>query len=184
MNKYRKIACYLVILVVFSLIFTSFAFANTNKPVRKKLPVLQGGNINKNEFIEVFRIWQIVKYLDLNDEELTKLLPKLRDLENLRKDMAKKRDNLMQQLGRALKSNASDETLSSLISKLKALNEEFFTKSKTMREQIYGSLSIQKRAKLILLENDFGRMLKSILLDVNKFRKELPPAKNPLIKKR
>ncbi len=169
---------FLISILIFSFLITTIAFGE-GKPVNKMLPAkVEIGN--QRDFIEVLWAWEITKALNLDDQRLASILIKLKEINNLKAKTFKEKRALLLELRKALRKNASDEELFSILQKIENLEKNFISNREKILQEIKEMLPVREWAKFVLVNEDFERRVRTLLENIKKF-KERP---NPPVKKK
>ncbi len=167
----------IILLLVVSLIVLSLgtlAMAQPkNVPERPQKPLIG----KDGEFVEVLWLWELTKALNLNEEKLALLIPKLKKFNDLRKETAQARKKTLFELRDALKNNKDDATIEAILGKLDKLEKDFLKQREAIEQEIKSVLTVKEWAQYILLRENFERKLKAFLLNNAKLREEKPPKK-------
>ena len=158
---FKKRIIILMFIIRFLILFKSIALAQSDT-MPKKSENLESPKVK--EFIEVLWVWKLTKALDLNEEKLTLLIPKLKRLEDVRRESVKKRRNLLFRLRKAVKNNEDDATIKSLLDKLDQLFKDLIKQRETIEQEIRSVLTTREWAQFVLLKEDFEKDLRTFLL--------------------
>ncbi len=178
----KKVSIYLVVTLSIILIFTtSLSWAN-EKPMQKL--VSKPKMMPNRNFIEVLWLWEITKVLNLNEEKLVAILPKLKDLNLLREETAKTKRELLSSLRYAIKRSQDDE-INQILNKLKAVEENYILKKNAIKQEIRKELTLEEWAKFVLLQEEFSKKVRMILEDIRKVKSKIEkPPLSPKKRKR
>ena len=167
----------IILLLVVSLIILSLgtlAMAQPKNVPKKPQKPLIGRD---GEFVEVLWLWELTKALNLNEEKLALLIPKLKRLNDLRRETAQSRKKVLFELRDALKNNKDDATIEAILGKLDTLEKDFLKQREAIEQEIKSVLTVKEWAQYIILRENFERKLKAFLLNNAKLKGKRPPKK-------
>jgi hypothetical protein len=122
--------------------------------------------------IELIRMWKLTEELDLTEETGAKLFPILHKYDEKRIELHKERQNVMNQLRRALEDEAtSDETIEAT---MEEVDKNALAVSDLIRQQhqeLKGVLSLRQQAKFILFQREFHREIRKTISEARERRR-------------
>ena len=122
--------------------------------------------------IELIRMWKLTEELDLTEETGAKLFPVLHTYDEKRMELHKERRNIMEQLRKALKDEAtSDKAIEAAVDKL---DENTLAETDLIRQQrreLKGVLSPRQQAKFVLFQREFHREIRKIIAEARERRR-------------
>ncbi len=122
--------------------------------------------------IELIRMWKLTEELDLTEETGAKLFPILHKYDEKRIELHKERQNVMNQLRRALEDEAtSDETIKAA---MEQVDKNALAVSDLIRQQhqeLKGVLSLRQQAKFILFQREFHREIRKTISEARERRR-------------
>lgn len=142
------------------------------KPRGSDSPVLGGGEppppLEKREEIrkriKLIRMWKLTEELDLSEETGAKLFPILHKYDEKRIELHKERQNIMNQLKRALEDEATtDEAIEAAMEEVDKNTLAVSDLIRQQRQELKGVLSLRQQAKFILFQREFHREIRKTI---------------------
>jgi Spy/CpxP family protein refolding chaperone len=122
--------------------------------------------------IELIRMWKLTEELDLTEETGAKLFPILRKYDEKRIALQKERQNIMDQLRKALEDEAtSDEAIEATMDTLDNNASAMSDLLRQQREELKGILSPRQQAKFIIFQREFHREIRKIIGEARERRR-------------
>lgn len=122
--------------------------------------------------IELIRMWRLTEELHLTEETGAKLFPILRTYDEKRITLQKERQNIMDQLRKALQDEATpDEAIEATMETLDNNASAVSDLLRQQREELKGILSPRQQAKFILFQRDFHREIRKIIAEARERRR-------------
>ena len=125
------------------------------------------------EMVETLRIWKMVDSLDLSEEQLIKLLPKLKEEKELRKEYGKARREALEGLGELLEEDeeeVSEKEIKAQLKELEGIDSEFQGKTRALKDQIKKLLSVRQQAQFYIASQEFQKELRHMLGEMKRMR--------------
>ncbi|MCX5885559.1 MAG: hypothetical protein NT096_06590 [Proteobacteria bacterium] len=124
--------------------------------------------------IDLIRMWRLTEDLNLDEETGSKLFPLLRQYEEKRRDLAKKREELIFALKAQLKTGQPHEDgIKGILKKWEEIRAEEQDVNRKEKEDLKGILSIEQQAKYLLFQQEFTKEMRRMIADVRE-RKPVP----------
>ncbi len=131
-------------------------------------------NDNAMKKIEAVKIWKLIEFLDIDQEQGDKFFPRLRKLEKQKRKTFKARKKHLENLRKLLGNEATDSKLLAQINKIMSFDKESKSEETKLREEVMSVLSIKQQAKLLLFEEKFTKEIRKIIQGMDKNRQIKP----------
>jgi len=125
------------------------------------LPPLEGERSYR--MIEAIKIWKLTEVLDLKGEQMEKFFPKLRKLEEHRKDTIKERRRLLGKLRELIEDKESDKKIMNIIKKIIEFDKKKKEDEENLRKEVMSVLNVKQQAELLLFEERFEAEIRKII---------------------
>jgi len=125
------------------------------------LPPLEGERSYR--MIEAIKIWKLTEVLDLKGEQMEKFFPKLRKLEEHRKDTIKERRRLLGKLRELIEDKESDKKIMNIIKKISEFDKKKKEDEENLRKEVMSVLNVKQQAELLLFEERFEAEIRKII---------------------
>lgn len=142
-------------------------------------------NLSREEnsrLIEIIRIWKLVDELGVNEEQLAEVLPRFKELRELRRDYYKNRRDAVRELAGLVEAgNFSEKGLKSKVDKFRSTEIDYYRKYKELRDILNSNLTITQQAKYIVFEDEYSgdmRRLIRTLRELSEQRETSSPLRN------
>ncbi len=190
-----------ILIAVILVLFLGLLFAigadidSRTKPIQ---PVSDNNNkidfqISKEEIpklAEVIKIWKLVDELELSnfsEEKLARFLVKYRQLETLRGEYWKNRNEGINKLKKLIDTDASEGQIKLALDELNKVDTNFFEKERQIKESINNILTAKQQAELIIFQDNHWRDMKDLVRKLEKIsqirERQLQNQSQPLSKK-
>ena len=128
--------------------------------------------------INLIRMWRLTEELNLDEETGSKLFPLLRQYEEKRRDLAKKREELIFALKAQLKTGQPHEDgIKAILKKWEEIRAEEQDLNQKEKEDLKGILSIEQQAKYLLFQQEFTKEMRRMIADVRERRPVSSPSR-------
>jgi len=115
------------------------------------------------DMIEDLRIVRLTKELNLNDQQLAKFLPKMREIEASRREFHQKRVGLIKDMDDLLGRKASEKDLQAKLSDLDKLENDLQSRERDNRKALVGQLSVEQQARFVVFQENFEREIRELI---------------------
>lgn len=112
------------------------------------------------ERIERFRKMRMIELLDLKEEQSVRFIARLNEFENVRRDLAKQRDDILDKLDRLVRNNAEEKEIEKTFVEVETVSRKIGDERLRFFNGLSDLLSVQQRAKLLLFERRFESELR------------------------
>ncbi|RKX70760.1 hypothetical protein DRP53_03875 [candidate division WOR-3 bacterium] len=128
------------------------------------LPILFG-QIEEEHLrtITSIKIAELTQLLELDDEQIAKIIPMVRELERLRFDFHRKKRRMIEELRIILKTEPDEKLLREKLSQLKKMRIEFIKKEGELKDRIEQLLSLEQRVKFVIFQDEFEQRLRRLI---------------------
>ncbi len=119
--------------------------------------------------IEALLIWRLVDELDLSEQQIAKLFPRIKLLKDLRLELGRRKRALEFDLRQALAQRPPDrETIKVKVAQLQALRVEIEQRRQRILRQINNILTVEQQAKFALIAERFEAETLRLLEEVKR----------------
>ncbi len=119
--------------------------------------------------IEALLIWRLVDELDLSEQQIARLFPRIKQLKELRLELGRRKRALEADLRRALAQRPPDqERIKIKVAQLQALRVEIEQRRQRILRQINGILTVEQQAKFALISERFEAETLRLLEEVKR----------------
>lgn len=140
-------------------LFLSAGLVSAQEPVSQRLKKEKAA-----QFIEDFRLTRIINTLELSEEQLARFHPKWRGQRELRESWMKERREIVAELREFLEAKrVSSRKLRVVLEQLDRAQEDFETKQKALKAEIDEILTIEQRAKWIVLQGQINKEIRRLV---------------------
>lgn len=106
--------------------------------------------------IEALLIWRLVDELNLTDQQIARILPRIKDLKDLRLDLGRAKVRLQRDLRDLLAQQPRDENaIRAKVAELEQLRDQIDRRRQRLLREIAAALTIEQRAKFVLIQDTF-----------------------------
>ncbi|MBM4128997.1 MAG: hypothetical protein FJ243_02630 [Nitrospira sp.] len=128
--------------------------------------------------INLIRMWRLTEELNLDEETGAKLFPLLRQHEEKRRELAKKREELLFALKAQLKTGKPHEDkISVILREWEEIHTEEENLSRREKEDLREILSIEQRAKYLIFQHEFTKEMRRMIADVREKKQSSVPSR-------
>lgn len=190
-----------ILITVISILFLGLLFAIGADIDSKMKPIQPINNNSSNidfqiskeeipKLVEAIKIWKLIDELELNnfnEDKLTRLLVKYKQLETVRGEFWKNRGDAINKLKKLIETNASEQQFKLALDELNRLETDFFEKDRQIKESMNTILTARQQAELIVFQETHWREMKDLVRNLEKIsqlrEKQLQNQQQPLSKK-
>lgn len=131
----------------------------------KRMPHLAGilGKERPRGLLKTIKIVRAVEALELNEDQIGKVLSRWNKLNEMREEYFKTRKEKVTEIDRLLRAEEFTEELQDALTGLRELEEKFYADCKTLKDEIDTFLTTEQQAKLIIFEKNFHRQMQRLL---------------------
>lgn len=115
------------------------------------------------ERIELIWMWKLTEELDLTQEEGAKVFPILRQYEEKKRTLRDENRELVWELDRLIKANASEGKLKKAIGALAENEKKFHQVQEEGFQELEKILSVEQQAKYIVFQEKFRREIRGLI---------------------
>jgi len=115
------------------------------------------------DMIEDLRIVRLTKELNLNDQQLAKFLPKIREIEASRREFHQKRMGLIKDMEDLLGRKASEKDLQAKLSEMDKSETDFQSRERETRKALVGQLSVEQQVRFVVFQENFEREIRELI---------------------
>ena len=138
------------------------ALAQEEEPRARRGP--EAGPEHVVKMVDEYFVRNLTERLGLSDEQLARVLPPVRKLQNDRRALTRRRFRAMSELRRSLASGGATEgAIEELLREVKAVESEEATTLRRDREAVDGVLTPLQQAKFRVLESEVERRVRHAL---------------------
>ncbi len=126
--------------------------------------------------IEALLIWRLVDELDLTDQQVARIFPRIKALKTLRLELGREKVRLQRELRTLLAQRPRDENaIRTKVADLDQLREQMDRRHQRILREIGTVLTVDQRARFALIQDTFEadtiRLLEEVRQTVNQQRK-------------
>jgi hypothetical protein len=126
--------------------------------------------------IELIKIWRLTEELNLDEGTGAKLFPLIRQYEEKRREITRRREELIFILKGQLKSGSPHEDrIKGLLKEWEEIRADEQDMSRREREELKSILSIEQQARYLIFQQEFTREIRRVIADMRERR----PASSP-----
>ncbi len=129
------------------------------------------------EIIEKVRIYKLTEELDLSEEQMTKLFPRLKEMRKNEQEFHKQRIEIVQKLKELLEEKAKEQEIIKTLSRLQELQKKRFESQLRELEEVKQILTPEQQARFIIFQEEFEKEIRDLIREVRGRRLPLPPEK-------
>jgi Spy/CpxP family protein refolding chaperone len=119
--------------------------------------------------IEALLVWRLVDELDLTEQQIARLFPRIKQLKELRLELGRRKRALEVELRQALAQRPPDqETIKIKVAQLQALRAEVGQRRQRILRQIQTILTVEQQARFVLIAERFEAETLRLLEDVRR----------------
>ncbi len=119
--------------------------------------------------IEALLIWRLVDELNLTDQQIARIFPRIKDLKDLRLDLGREKVRLQRDLRDLLAQQPRDENaIRAKVAELEQLRDQIDRRRQRLLREIAAALTIEQRAKFVLIQDTFEADMIRLLEEVRR----------------
>lgn len=150
-----------LITLLFLLIFSPTIFAQEPAP-----PPPKGQEPHK--MLEAIKIWKLMDFLELDDEQMLTFLPKLKQMEKHRRETFARRKELLMDIQKLVKKDAAEKKLKDVINDIIQFEFEHKEEELKLKKEAMSVLSTKQQAKFLIFEARFEEEIRKIIKRLGK----------------
>lgn len=136
-----------------------------------RLPEERAGRI-----IEALLIWRLVDELDLTEQQIARLFPRIKALKEIRLELGRRKRALEVGLRLALNQRPPDEeTIRIKVAELNALRAETEQRRQRVLRQIAAIFTLEQQARFVLIQERFEAETLRLLDDIRRITEQARP---------
>ncbi|TET24923.1 MAG: hypothetical protein E3J78_00340 [Candidatus Cloacimonadota bacterium] len=147
-----------------------FLFSITLFAQKHDKPLLDEDKPHK--MLEVIKIWKIMEFLDLDEEQTIAFFPKLKKIEKHKRESFKERRKLLGKLHKQLEQEKSDNSIKRTIDEVLKFDKDAKEKEEQLQEELLLVLTIKQQAKLLIFQERFEEEIRKIIRELRKGKKK------------
>ena len=156
MKKSKIIAIAIILLLIATVAFAQPKIARKEK---------------RAEIVKQYRTLEMLKVLDLSEEESEEVLPILKEIEKNREEFHFNQNQIINEIEFALKQESTKD-LEELNDKIVELHKDFEKEKVKLHNKLRSSLSEEQFAKFIVFTRNFGEHLHEKMLKIREKRSD------------
>lgn len=140
----------------------------------------QGEKERIRKRISLIKMWRLTEELNLDEETGAKFFPIIRHYEERRRELAKRREGLLQTLKVQLRAGKlPEDKIRGMLKEWDAIRTEEQELNRKEREDLEGILSLEQQARYLIFQHEFLKEMRRMIADVREKRfGSLPPRLN------
>lgn len=138
-----------------------------------------GGPRDKDprKMIESMRIWRLSEELNLSEDQLAKVLPKMKAMEETRREYRRRRQGILREIDEILNSGKpSDKEIEDRLAALQRAEEDFNAGNERIRRELAGVLTPEQQGRLVVFEDKFEGEIRGLLSEYRERNRRLLPS--------
>jgi len=139
----------ITVIAIILLLITGVAFAKTQALIQGK----------KREIVRQYRTLELLKILDLSEEESEVVLPILKEIDKNRETFYFQQQQFLNEIEFAIKQNEDETKISELNNKFMKLPKDFENKRAKLYNKLRSHLSEEQFAKFLVFNRKFTKQL-------------------------
>lgn len=155
----------ITVIAIILLLITGVAFTKTQAPIQGK----------KREIVRQYRTLELLKILDLSEEESEVVLPVLKEIDKNRETFHFQQQQFLNEIEFAIKQNEDEAKISELNNKFMKLPKDFENKRAKLYNKLRSHLSEEQFAKFLVFNRKFTKQLQERIKAIHD-----QPRKHPL----
>jgi len=155
----------ITVIAIILLLITGVAFAKTQSPIQGK----------KREIVRQYRTLELLKILDLSEEESEVVLPVLKEIDKNRETFHFQQQQFLNEIEFAIKQNEDETKISELNNKLIKLQKDFEKEKIKLHEKLRSHLSEEQFAKFLVFNRKFAEQLRERVKAIHNQPLKQPP---------
>ncbi len=112
--------------------------------------------------IEALKVWKLVDYLQLTDDQADRFLPRFRNFEDDMRNMQRDKNKRIAELARKIKSGKS-KGITNEVNKILDIDIMMAQRKKDFFNSVKGIISEEQTAKMIVFEYQFRREIRKMI---------------------
>jgi Spy/CpxP family protein refolding chaperone len=124
--------------------------------------------------IEKVRIYRLTQELDLTTEQAMVFFPKLTELQNIEKDFAKEKMQILHKLKDLIRDEIDEEEILKTVSRYEAVQKKKFEEQIKKIKEMWQILTPVQRAKYLIFQEEFNREIREMIKEIKKHRPPKP----------
>jgi len=137
--------------------------------------------------VEIIKIWKLVDYLELKEEQLARFLPKFKELDDLRKKHYGNRREALAELRKLLEADSSEAQIKSALDHLRDIEAKYSQEEKQLEDTLNSILATKQQAQFVVFQDVYWRDMQRLvrnLRELSRLReRRLEPQPVPLRRK-
>ncbi|MCU0607484.1 MAG: hypothetical protein MUF78_08745 [Candidatus Edwardsbacteria bacterium] len=128
----------------------------------------------ERKMLEAVRISRMTEALDLSEDQIARFFPRLRKMEENRRSLDRQRDELIDELEKALAGPLKDAELKARLDQLDKLEQQKLRRTLADHAELDALLSVPQRAKLRVFNQRFDDEVRLMVRTIRERRLKLP----------
>jgi hypothetical protein len=126
--------------------------------------------------IDLIRMWRLTEELNLDEETGSKLFPILRQYEEKRRELARKREEFLFTLKAQFKTGKpSEDRIKGMLKEWEEIRAEEQDLNRREKDDLKEILSLEQQAKYIIFQQEFTKEMRRMIADVREKGSETSP---------
>ncbi len=166
------------LVAMISLLGICMAAAPLARPEEPPLPGPPGpGGAEAREILENLKVWHLTRELEITPELGARFFPLLHELERVREEQRRRREELIGELRQALELPQEQRAarIEELMSRLDEQQEAARKAERQARARLLQELSLEQQAKFLIFEQDFPRYVRKTMRRLEQRRRMAGP---------
>jgi hypothetical protein len=153
-----------LLMLIFSLLIAIGADESKTES-KKSYDNVDLAQLNKDipKLVEIIRIWKLVDELGLQEEQLIKVLPRFKELNDIRSKYYNLRKSTSDELQKLLEASSTDEKIKAVLTKSKNTETDLRQKEQQLENELNSILTIKQQAKFVVFQDSFHRDMRRLI---------------------
>ena len=113
--------------------------------------------------VEIIKIWKLVDYLELKEEQLARFLPKFKELDDLRKKHYGNRREALAELRKLLEADSSEAQIKSALDHLRDIEAKYRQEEKQLEDTLNSILATKQQAQFVVFQDVYWRDMQRLV---------------------
>jgi hypothetical protein len=124
----------------------------------------------ERRMLEAVRVARMTEMLELNNQQISKFFPKLKQMEENQREVRNKHRALVDQLEKLMIRKAKDQELKAKLDSLDQLQKETLRNMEKVHHELDAMLTIQQRALWRIFDQNFDEEIRKMVVQVKEKR--------------
>lgn len=123
------------------------------------------------ETLENLKMWRLTEELNLNEEQASKIFPKLKKIRELKEKRKEERDKEIEKLSELLAKKAKGDEIKKQVELIRNNDKKHHSECEKIQDEIFAVLTPEQQAKYLLFHIGFEGKIKKMLRKIKGWRR-------------